>query len=217
MGMYSQSLYHHGIKGQKWGVRRFQNEDGSLTEEGKKRYLYNIGKQLEIYSKVTDKANQDLAKINKKYENADLNDDEINLAYTKEVNESFKRNYRDVLAKDIGSDEASLRGQSWLNSMYNYNLIETDVAELEAKVRSKKEKASHIPKQSKKDPVSSSPKQQSTGEKYANTKMSREKAYETLNRDLEKKYGEEFWDLPYDKQNELMMEYANSSGLYRWM
>lgn len=33
-------LYHHGIKGQKWGVRRFQNADGSLTEAGKKRYNY---------------------------------------------------------------------------------------------------------------------------------------------------------------------------------
>ena len=31
-------LYHHGIKGQKWGVRRYQNPDGSLTPEGKKRY-----------------------------------------------------------------------------------------------------------------------------------------------------------------------------------
>jgi len=31
-------LFHHGIKGQKWGVRRFQNENGTLTEEGKKRY-----------------------------------------------------------------------------------------------------------------------------------------------------------------------------------
>ena len=30
-------LYHHGIKGQKWGVRRYQNEDGSLTKLGKKR------------------------------------------------------------------------------------------------------------------------------------------------------------------------------------
>ncbi|MBR6287819.1 MAG: hypothetical protein IKR19_00570 [Acholeplasmatales bacterium] len=34
-------LYHHGIKGQKWGIRRFQNEDGSLTAEGKKRYQVN--------------------------------------------------------------------------------------------------------------------------------------------------------------------------------
>ncbi len=31
-------LYHHGILGQKWGVRRFQNKDGSLTSAGKKRY-----------------------------------------------------------------------------------------------------------------------------------------------------------------------------------
>ena len=30
-------LMHHGIKGQKWGVRRFQNPDGTLTELGKKR------------------------------------------------------------------------------------------------------------------------------------------------------------------------------------
>ena len=30
-------LYHHGIKGQKWGVRRYQNEDGSLTAAGKVR------------------------------------------------------------------------------------------------------------------------------------------------------------------------------------
>lgn len=31
-------LYHHGIKGQRWGVRRFQNKDGSLTSKGRKRY-----------------------------------------------------------------------------------------------------------------------------------------------------------------------------------
>ena len=36
-------LAHHGIKGQKWGVRRFQNEDGSLTPDGIKRY-YNESK-----------------------------------------------------------------------------------------------------------------------------------------------------------------------------
>ena len=34
----SYELYHHGVKGMKWGVRRFQNKDGSLTNAGKKRY-----------------------------------------------------------------------------------------------------------------------------------------------------------------------------------
>lgn len=33
----SAELYHHGIKGMKWGVRRYQNKDGTLTESGKKR------------------------------------------------------------------------------------------------------------------------------------------------------------------------------------
>lgn len=35
---YSNELYHHGIKGMRWGVRRFQKKDGSLTPAGKKRY-----------------------------------------------------------------------------------------------------------------------------------------------------------------------------------
>ena len=33
-------LYHHGIKGQKWGIRRFQNPDGTRTAAGKKRNTY---------------------------------------------------------------------------------------------------------------------------------------------------------------------------------
>lgn len=35
---YKLYLAHHGIKGMKWGVRRYQNKDGSLTPNGKKRY-----------------------------------------------------------------------------------------------------------------------------------------------------------------------------------
>lgn len=35
-------LYHHGILGQRWGVRRFQKKDGSLTSAGKSRYADEI-------------------------------------------------------------------------------------------------------------------------------------------------------------------------------
>lgn len=39
-GYYCDPVYieHHGVKGQKWGVRRYQNEDGTLTAAGKKQY-----------------------------------------------------------------------------------------------------------------------------------------------------------------------------------
>jgi hypothetical protein len=35
-------LIHHGIIGQKWGIRRYQNADGSLTDAGKKRYNHEL-------------------------------------------------------------------------------------------------------------------------------------------------------------------------------
>ena len=39
-------LYHWGIKGMKWGVRRYRNEDGTLTDAGKKRYSDDEPEQL---------------------------------------------------------------------------------------------------------------------------------------------------------------------------
>ena len=51
----SDFLAHYGIKGQSWGIRRFQNEDGTLTEEGRRRYGLNPK-----YANMTDKEMRDI-------------------------------------------------------------------------------------------------------------------------------------------------------------
>lgn len=54
--MYNDELYHYGVKGQKWGVRRYQNKDGSLTDKGKKRYasLVDATPKRKSYGKDSD-------------------------------------------------------------------------------------------------------------------------------------------------------------------
>ena len=57
---------HHGIKGQKWGIRRFQNEDGTLTEEGLKRYGHdydNKGRLKRSAKKDDEKLIKDMRKV----------------------------------------------------------------------------------------------------------------------------------------------------------
>lgn len=52
-------LFHHGTKGMHWGIRRYQNPDGSLTPEGRKRYMNNPrwrAKYLKIKKKQQDEA-----------------------------------------------------------------------------------------------------------------------------------------------------------------
>lgn len=83
---YSTELCHHGILGQRWGVRRFQNKDGSVTAAGAKRYQTGEAKSVKagahralakvyginenFYSKHTK--NKTLASMNKAAKNEQL-------------------------------------------------------------------------------------------------------------------------------------------------
>lgn len=49
MVVYSDELCHYGIRGMRWGIRRYQNSDGSLTTAGRNRY--STGKHHSIFTR----------------------------------------------------------------------------------------------------------------------------------------------------------------------
>lgn len=88
-------LQHHGIKGQKWGVRRFQNADGSLTTAGKQR--------ASATKKRTDAKNQGTltnAQLKQKIERLQL-EKQLRELTNAEVNSG--RVYAQKILKDVGS------------------------------------------------------------------------------------------------------------------
>lgn len=62
---YESELYHHGIKGQKWGVRKYQNTDGSYTDAGRKRYARQLTKQFNKGSENWNRADYGRGKAEK--------------------------------------------------------------------------------------------------------------------------------------------------------
>ena len=223
-------LCHFGIFGQKWGVRRYQNPDGTLTPEGRERYLGSdfdreIGAitraTYDVYNKTNSRANSGLRKINEAFDKkygADYDlgtDDKANLEYTRQVRDLWQKTYRDVLAEDLGTNSSSLEGQKWLDDMFGYKSnLDTEIEQLEKKTKEKEKKEKRSSSTEK--VRSSSSSKETVGQKYANTKMSQSKAIETAYADLEKMYPN-FDDFSLDKQDKLFFDYLNTSGLDKWV
>ena len=93
--MTSNELYHHGIKGMKWGVRRYQNKDGTLTKAGRKK----MAKLDKEYSKLigqkrnTESPNTSSSPTKKK-KLSEMTDDEIRSRINR-IN--LERDYLDLI------------------------------------------------------------------------------------------------------------------------
>ena len=90
-------IAHHGIQGQKWGVRRFQNPDGSLTDEGRRRLGYDDNRVFK------DEWKQDrvIAKGTKTTRVIKVNPD--NYEYYEDP--KLVKKYRDMALKDLDEKE----------------------------------------------------------------------------------------------------------------
>ncbi len=114
MYYYDQSLCHFGIKGMKWGIRRYENYDGSYTKAGLKRYrqsesgydtvravrnsIKNAYKEAKKHDNVniTDEGRRDIKAYNSKLKG-------LEKAYKKQMKEDYKQVKKDKLA-DQGKD-----------------------------------------------------------------------------------------------------------------
>ena len=125
-------IEHHGIKGQKWGVRRYQNPDGSLTEEGKQRYLNPDGslsdkaplKIKSAYNRYITQKTQEEAKSGVLYEDDHVYDknkqaEKLNSAKEKHM---YDVNFVDAIqnAENLSDDEINKEYEAYLKNPYKY-------------------------------------------------------------------------------------------------
>lgn len=132
------ALMHYGVKGMKWGVRRYQNEDGSLNPKGQKRIASKYKKYsnktigavnrerqrlyVDSYNRVADRLNSGgLEKFNKRHN--PKNQDAYMKAYEKMFNKELSKELDKSLMRFYENDKNYKKAQSLVKK---YDMLKWD-------------------------------------------------------------------------------------------
>jgi len=132
---YPPYLCHHGILGQKWGVRRFQNSDGTLTEAGRKRYRVNEKGDLVEKTKEERKAEAKVARAEKLEKQRQLR-----LERERETEEQKKERIAKSHNAELIYKNKDMFSDQELQQLYNRLMLEKNVSSLVPKKMDKGEK-----------------------------------------------------------------------------
>ena len=117
-------LAHHGIKGQKWGIRRYQNPDGSLTSEGQKRYNEKGAKGIKGFDEDAYYRSERMKRWQKP---SSVTDEDLEDAYQKMRNNSKTDEEKDQKVRSwINARDTDRYQIDFLESIQNSKILYDD-------------------------------------------------------------------------------------------
>lgn len=116
-------LEHHGIPGMKWGVRRYQNEDGSLTAAGKSRYGFGEGDGRK--SSSARKMQRDFNNLDKGYANVAAEKNAANNQLNRRLNKTMKYAQKKGYADDLEGNRGRSKRLNKLMTKTEKSLLNT--------------------------------------------------------------------------------------------